>query len=33
MKKNNQIVESLKDSSLLPEGVSEEIQNEAKEQR
>ena len=27
------IVKSLEDSSLLPEGVSETIQNEAKEQR
>ena len=33
MKKIIEIVESLKDSSLLPGGVSETIQNEAKEQR
>ena len=32
MKKTIEIVESLADSSLLPEGVSETIQNEAKEQ-
>ena len=31
MKKIFAIVESLKDSSLLPEGVSEAIQNEVKE--
>ena len=33
MKKIIEIIESLEDFSLLPEGVSETIQNEAKEQR
>ena len=33
MKKIIEIVKSLEHSSLLPEGVSETIQNEAKEQR
>ena len=33
MKDIIEIVKSLEDSSLLPEGVSETIQNEAKEQR
>ena len=33
MKDIIKIVKSLEDSSLLPEGVSETIQNEAKEQR
>ena len=33
MKKIMKIIESLEDFSLLPEGVSETIQNEAKEQR
>ena len=33
MKKVIEMVESLEDSSLLPEGVSKTIQNEAKEQR
>ena len=33
MKCITKIVKSLEDSSLLPEGVSETIQNEAKEQR
>ena len=33
MKKVVKIVESLEDSSLLPDGVSKTIQNEAKEQR
>ena len=33
MKKNIEIVESLEHSSLLPEGVSETIQNEVKERK
>ena len=33
MKKIIEILESLEDSSLLPEGTRETIQNEAKEQR
>ena len=33
MKNIIEIVESLEDSGLLPEGVSENIQNEAKEQK
>ena len=33
MNKIIEIVESLEDSTLLPGGVSETIQNEAKEQR
>ena len=33
MKKNIEIVESLEHSSLLPEGVSEIIQNEVKERK
>ena len=33
MKKNNEMVESLEDSRLLPEGVSKAIQNEVKKQR
>ena len=33
MKDNIEIVESLEDCGLLPEGVTETIQNEAKEQK
>ena len=33
MKKNNEMVEYLEDSTLLPEGVSKAIQNEVKKQR
>ena len=33
MKKVIEMVESLEDSSLLPEGVSKTIQNEAKDER